>query len=91
MFVHKFGEGMSMCAPALVGFQIGYGNVVQGKYNLSIFRLHGLILITFLALFMNHFKETFLHILTDIPSVRVSAEEVLFMLTLNVYPELYKN
>lgn len=73
MFVHKFGEGMSMTAPALVGYQIGYGNIVQGKYNLSVFRLHGLILITCLALFINYFKEEFLNILTDIPAVRASA------------------
>ena len=91
MFVHRFGEGMMMSAPALIGFQIGYGNVVQAKYNLSIFLLHGLILITFQTLLMNHYKESFMYILTDIPSVRVSAKEILFKLTLNVYPELYKN
>lgn len=73
MFVHKFGEGMSMTAPALVGYQIGYGNVLQGKYNLFIFRFHGLIMITCLALFINQFKDEMLNILTDIPAVRASA------------------
>ena len=28
MFIHKFGEGMSMTAPALVGYKIGYGNIL---------------------------------------------------------------
>ena len=91
MLVHKFGEGMSMTAPALIGKQIGYGNVKQGKFNLRAFRIHGLILISFLALFIHFYKEKLLYMLTDIEGVRDSAMIVLFLLTLNVYPELYKN
>ena len=80
-----------MTAPALIGKQIGYGNVKQGKFNLRAFRIHGLILISFLALFIHFYKEKLLYMLTDIEGVRDSAMIVLFLLTLNVYPELYKN
>ena len=90
MTVYLLAQGIGYAVVTLVGKEIGRGKPELAKRYYKIILTDSFLFILFVAVVVHFSKDYAVSSLTDIESVKTSAQEVIFYISLNTVPELLK-
>lgn len=88
--IYQFSLGFGLASTSIVGGIIGQGDVVKAKETYRIVQSNAILVILVFTLVVHMRKEDLLGLLTNIPEVHQAAGTVMFMLSINTFPEHLK-
>ena len=84
------GSGLAYVIPAIIGQQIGKGNLQQAKSYLTIIRVTSSVIFIGMSIIVYLYSLEMIKLLTNIPEVMKKAESISILLVFNVFPESMK-
>lgn len=88
--IYQFSLGFGLASTTIVGSIIGEGDVIKAQYTYRIVQANAIFVIINFTIIVHLYKEFFLSLLTDIQEVHIAAQQVIFMLSVNTFPEHLK-
>ena len=90
VMIYQMSMGLQQASTTLIGQRIGDGDVENARLYYSSLRKITLILIFFMIIVQFILRDYIVSLFTDVPEVKQKAIEVIWLISFNTFPDLYK-